>query len=314
MYQLSHSYSVHTTVSKGLLFLLQVHLGLKKSIECFLWVCRSSVRETGVGYPETLLFPGLQLKWQAMLKSTLLDSQTHQDGRGDQACLTWSQKWYVGLFLVMTLYCGGPVFTIHVHPNLCAFLFNLQPMDESPAAVEQFTLQNTQDEATSSNQLPTLHLGKQKEPEVAQLPTFQLSQHEESEYAEPSLPLPDLEMNSGVPFKTISVPAVPAFYPALIPVPLTLWPPSVAHVEESGTAHEVLKPTPLNSKEAVKADDVVGMSKLSIGEASSVSMEPTALSLQLIGSTDARQSAFHVSPPMNRPELSKRNSSPIHAL
>ncbi|RCV25030.1 hypothetical protein SETIT_5G133800v2 [Setaria italica] len=189
------------------------------------------------------------------------------------------------------------------------------PMDESPAAVEQFTLQNTQDEAASSNQLPALHLGQQKKVEVAkQLPTFQLSQHEESEYAEPSLPLPDLEMNSGAPFKTISVPAVPAFYPTLVPVPLTLWPPSVAHVEESGTTHEVLKPTPLNGKEAVKADDVVGMSKLSIGEASSVSMEPTALSLQLIGSTDARQSAFHVSPPMNRPELSKRNSSPIHAV
>nr|CAB3471913.1 unnamed protein product [Digitaria exilis] len=188
------------------------------------------------------------------------------------------------------------------------------PIDESPAAVEQFTLQNTQDEATSSNQLPTLHLGQQKKAEFAkQLPTFQLSQHEESGYTEPALPLPDLELNSSIPCKTIPVP-MPAFYPALVPAPLTLWPPSFAHVEEAGTAHEILKPTPLNGKEVVKADDVVGMSKLSIGEASSVSMEPTALSLQLIGSTDARQSAFHVSPPINRPELSKRNSSPIHAV
>ncbi|CAL4965753.1 unnamed protein product [Urochloa decumbens] len=201
------------------------------------------------------------------------------------------------------------------HPNPCASLFNLQPMDESPADVEQFTLQNAQDESTSSNQLPTLHLGQQKEAELAkQLPNFQLRQHEESECAGPSLPLPDLEMNSSVPFKTIPVPALPAFYPALAPVPLTLWPPSVAHVEEAGTAHEILKPTPLDGKEVVKADDVVGMSNLRIGEASSVSLEPTALSLQLIGSTDARQSAFHVSSPMNRPELSKRNSSPIHAV
>ncbi|CAL4952075.1 unnamed protein product [Urochloa decumbens] len=189
------------------------------------------------------------------------------------------------------------------------------PMDESPADVEQFTLQNAQDEATSSNQLPTLHLGQQKEAELAkQLPNFQLRQHEESECADPSLPLPDLEMNSSVPFKTTPVPVVPAFYPALAPVPLTLWPSSVAHVEEAGTAHEILKPTPLDGKEVVKADDVVGMSNLRIGEASSVSMEPTALSLKLIGSTDARQSAFHVSPPMNRPELSERNSSPIHAV
>jgi len=85
-------------------------------------------------------------------------------------------------------------------------------MDESLAAVEQITIQNTQDEATSSNQLPTLHLWHQKEAEFAkQSPTFQLRQHEESEYAEPSLTLPDLEMHSSVPFNTIAVPTVPAF-------------------------------------------------------------------------------------------------------
>ncbi|WVZ72637.1 hypothetical protein U9M48_021062 [Paspalum notatum var. saurae] len=180
------------------------------------------------------------------------------------------------------------------------------PMDESPAAAEQFTLQNTQDEDISSDQLPTLHLGQQNETEIAkQLPPFQLRQHEESEYEDQS-----------VQFEAITDPIGPAFYPSLHPVPLTLWPPtpSVSHVEEAGTAHEILKPTPLNVKGVVKADDVVGMSKLSIGDASSGSMEPTALSLQLIGSTDTRQSAFHVRPPMNRPELSKRNGSPIHAV
>ncbi|KAJ1282216.1 hypothetical protein BS78_03G034400 [Paspalum vaginatum] len=189
------------------------------------------------------------------------------------------------------------------------------PMDESPDAAEQFTLKNTQDEDTSSDQLPTLHLGQQKEAEFAkQLPTFQLRQHDESEYAESSLPLSDLELNPSVPFKARTDPIGPAFYPSLLPVSLTLWPPSVSHVEEAGTTHEILKPTPLNGKGDVMAVDVVGMSKLSIGEASSGSMEPTALSLQLIGSTDSRQPAFHVNPPMNRPELSKRNSSPIHAV
>ena len=49
------------------------------------------------------------------------------------------------------------------HSNLRAALFNLQLMNESLAAVEQSTIQNTQDEATSSNQLPTLHLWHQKE-------------------------------------------------------------------------------------------------------------------------------------------------------
>lgn len=45
-------------------------------------------------YLVVLLFPGPQLRWPAMLRSTLLDRQTRQDGRGGQACLTWSRKWY----------------------------------------------------------------------------------------------------------------------------------------------------------------------------------------------------------------------------
>ncbi|XP_062194916.1 transcription factor MYBS3-like [Phragmites australis] len=189
------------------------------------------------------------------------------------------------------------------------------PMDESSIAAEQFTPKNTQDEATSSNELPTLHLGQQKEAEFAKhLPTLQLRQHDKSEFAEPSLPLPDLKMNLDITFKTITVPSGPAFYPALVPVPLSLWPPNVANMGKGSTTHEILKPTPVNGKEVVKADDVIGMSNLSIGEASSGSIEPTALSLQLIGPSDMRQSTFHVSPPMNRPDLSKRNSSPIHAV
>ncbi|TVU21445.1 hypothetical protein EJB05_31078 [Eragrostis curvula] len=187
------------------------------------------------------------------------------------------------------------------------------PMDEAPVDAEQFPRQNNQDEATSSYYLPSLHGGQQKEAEFAkQLPTLQLRQHDESEFTERLLPLADLEMNPSVPHNTITVPTVPAFNPEFVPVPLTLWPPNVANVEDAGTTHEILKPTPLKGKEGVKADNVVGMSKLTIGEAGS--MEPTALSLQLIGSMDTRQSAFHISPPSTRPDLSKRNSSPIHAV
>lgn len=171
-------------------------------------------------------------------------------------------------------------------------------MDESPAAMEQFPLQNNQDEATSSNQLPSLQVGQQKEAEFAQQrPTLQSWQYEESEFSVPSKTIPaDSEMNPSQ-FKNITAPTMPAFYPAFVPVPLTLWPPNIPNVEDVGTTHEILRPTPLKGKEVVKADNVAGMSKLSIGDTSSGSMEPTALSLQLIGSTDTRQSAFHVSPP-----------------
>jgi SHAQKYF class myb-like DNA-binding protein len=190
------------------------------------------------------------------------------------------------------------------------------PMDESPVVVEQLMLHSTQDEATSSNQLPISHLVKQKEPEFARhLSDLQLRKHEESEFTEPSLAALDLEMNHAAPFKTKFVLTMPTFYPALIPVPLTLWPPNVANVGESGTNHEILKPTPVNGKEVInKADEVVGMSKLTIGDGSSNSIEPSALSLQLTGPTNTRQSAFHVNPPMAGPDLNKRNNSPIHAV
>uniref|UniRef100_A0A0D9UXQ4 HTH myb-type domain-containing protein n=1 Tax=Leersia perrieri TaxID=77586 RepID=A0A0D9UXQ4_9ORYZ len=186
------------------------------------------------------------------------------------------------------------------------------PMDESPV-IEQLMLRSTRDEATSSNQLPISHLVKQKEPEFTRnLSDLQLRKHEESEFTEPSIAALDLEMNHTVPFKPKPVLTMPAFYPALIPVPLTLWPKNVG---EPGTAHEILKPTPVNEKEVInKADEIVGMSKLSIGEGSSESTEPSALSLQLTGPTNTRQSAFHVNPPMAGPDLNKRNNSPIHAV
>ncbi|XBI62574.1 hypothetical protein VPH35_043162 [Triticum aestivum] len=189
------------------------------------------------------------------------------------------------------------------------------PMDESPDGAEEFTLCSTQDETSSSNKLSLFHLGRQKEAECDKdLPTLQLRQHEESEYGGPSLEAPDLEMNNGVSFKAASVSTVPAFYPSLLPVPLTLWPANVSNVEAANASHEVLKPTPVNLKEAIKADEVVSMSKLSIGGGTSGSMEPSALSLQLTGPTNTRQSAFHVSPPMTRTDLSQGNNSPIHAV
>ncbi|KAL5220472.1 hypothetical protein ABZP36_025185 [Zizania latifolia] len=191
------------------------------------------------------------------------------------------------------------------------------PMDESPVAVEQLMLHSTQDEARSSNQLPTSHPVKQKGPEFGkQLWDMKLRKHEESEFTEPSLAALDLEMNHTVLSKAKTVLTMPAFYPELIPAPLTLWPPDVANVDKAGTTtQEILKPTPVNGKEVInKADEVVRMSKLSIGEGSFDSMVPSALSLQLTGSTDTRQSAFHVSPPMTGPALNKRNSSPIHAV
>ncbi|XP_051223368.1 transcription factor MYBS3 [Lolium perenne] len=191
----------------------------------------------------------------------------------------------------------------------------VMPMDESPDGVEEFMLCDTQDEGISSNKMSLFHIGEQDEAEFdGDLPTLQLRQHQESEFAGPSLEAPNLEMNHAVSFNAAPVPIMPTFYPELLPSSLTLWPTNVATLEEAGTAHEVLKPTPLSGKEGIKADEIVSMSKLSIGDGSSGSMEPSALSLQLTGSTNTRQSAFHVNPSMARTDLSNGNNSPIHAV
>ncbi|MBA0563785.1 hypothetical protein Golob_008748 [Gossypium lobatum] len=70
--------------------------------------------------------------------------------------------------------------------------------------------------------------------------------------------------------------------------------------------HEVVKPTAVHSKSPINVDELVGMSKLSLGE-SIGDNGPSSLSLKLDGSS--RQSAFHANP-------SSRNSSgsPIHAV
>jgi SHAQKYF class myb-like DNA-binding protein len=104
----------------------------------------------------------------------------------------------------------------------CAFILitvlplHLQPMYESPIAAEQFPHQNKQDEASNSNPLPSLPVGLENEAEFSKhLPNLQSRKHKESDFAEPSLPLSNMEMNFSVPFNTPTV-------PALIPVPLTL--------------------------------------------------------------------------------------------
>ncbi|KAM0888637.1 hypothetical protein ACQ4PT_028218 [Festuca glaucescens] len=204
---------------------------------------------------------------------------------------------------------------VKLHADICAFVFNLKPMDESPDGVEEFMLCDTQDDGISSNKMSLFHIGEQDEAEFDRdLPTLQLRQHQESEFAASSLEAPNLEMNHAVSFKAAPVPTMPTFYPALLPASLTLLPTNVATLEEAGTAHEVLKPTPLSGKEGIEADEIVSMSKLSIGDGSSGPMEPSALSLQLTGSTNTRQSAFHVNPSMTRTDLSNGNNSPIHAV
>ncbi|KAK5777521.1 transcription factor KUA1 [Gossypium arboreum] len=111
------------------------------------------------------------------------------------------------------------------------------------------------------------------------------------------------------PTSEISEPCYPVVYPAYFPpfYPFS-FPYWMGYNTESTKTdtHEVVKPTAVHSKSPINVDELVGMSKLSLGE-SIGDNGPSSLSLKLDGSS--RQSAFHANP-------SSRNSSgsPIHAV
>lgn len=112
-------------------------------------------------------------------------------------------------------------------------------------------------------------------------------------------------------------PMVPGFFPAYVPVPFPLWPPSAAPLKEEKVAeiphHQVLKPIPVVAKEPVNVDELVGMSQLSLGDATRGHIEPSPLSLKLLGEP-SRQSAFHSNAAVSGSDLSESKTSAIQAL
>ncbi|CAL5355888.1 transcription factor MYBS3-like [Camellia sinensis] len=98
--------------------------------------------------------------------------------------------------------------------------------------------------------------------------------------------------------------------PPFLPFSVPFWP---GHNMEPAKAetHEVLKPTAVHSKSPINVDELVGMSKLSLGE-SLGNAGPSSLSLKLLeGST--RQSAFHANPGSDS-SLVDSSINPIHAV
>lgn len=87
-------------------------------------------------------------------------------------------------------------------------------------------------------------------------------------------------------------PFVPAFYPAYMPIPYPFWAPKTASFEEvkapETSSHKVLKPIPMLPKEPLNVEELVRMSRLSIGETERGHREPSPLSLK-----PSRLSAFH---------------------
>ncbi|KAL9270170.1 Transcription factor KUA1-like protein [Drosera capensis] len=81
--------------------------------------------------------------------------------------------------------------------------------------------------------------------------------------------------------------------------------------ETAKETHEVLKPTAVHSTSPINVDDLVGMSKLSLGE-SIGGGEGSSLSLKLLDGS-SRQSAFHSKPSAGSSEMNS-SSDPMQAV
>ncbi|PSS09703.1 Transcription factor MYB1R1 like [Actinidia chinensis var. chinensis] len=106
----------------------------------------------------------------------------------------------------------------------------------------------------------------------------------------------------------------PAYVSPFLPIPVPYWagPGPSSEPAKTGT-HEVLKPTAVHSKSPINVDELVGMSKLSLGESiGNAEAGPSSLSLKLLGGSN-RQSAFHANPASESSHVNS-SSNPIHAV
>ncbi|KAL8210134.1 hypothetical protein R6Q57_006866 [Mikania cordata] len=107
---------------------------------------------------------------------------------------------------------------------------------------------------------------------------------------------------------------LPAYMSPFIPVAIPYWPGPGSNQDQDSSvkteSHEVLKPTAVHSKSPINVDDLVGMSKLTLGESIG---DGAPTSLKLVGGL-SRQSAFHESNPGPRTSNMDSNHNPIHAV
>lgn len=103
----------------------------------------------------------------------------------------------------------------------------------------------------------------------------------------------------------------PTYFSPFYPFPLQIWPTGYVpeHTKKEET-HEILRPTAVHSKAPINVDELLGMSKLSLGESSRNREPEQSLSLKLVGGSSSRQSAFHPNPASGGSDM----NSAIHAV
>lgn len=176
---------------------------------------------------------------------------------------------------------------------------------ETPSVVEEQFVLPPQTIETDKNSLPSLSLSLKTDYESMEDTRMEDSRAEMVEdFKESATPQTQPELQH----------VIPPFYPAYVPVAFPLWPSNASIFEEGkGTEtshHEVLKPIAVLRKEPVNVDELVGMSQLSIRETETGQMEPSALTLKLLGEP-SRQSAFHPSTPVSASDVNKGNGTGV---
>lgn len=170
---------------------------------------------------------------------------------------------------------------------------------------------------SSKEQLTIPHPHEVEDDDEKSLPSLDLSLKPDSEPMEvtPSEIVEEMKENvTSLP----EIPSVfPSFFPAYMPISFPLWRSNIAPVEEDKEAeashHQILKPIPVLPKEPVNVNELVGLSQLSLGDASSGLVESSRLSLKLTGEP-SRQSAFHASTPVKGSGITEAKSSSFQAV
>lgn len=206
------------------------------------------------------------------------------------SCDTYSNSIVINTQLFMPFILGPFSFFL----NSCIFIVILQAAD-APMVQQDFL---------SANQLPAETEGNNPLP--APPPLDEECESMDSTNSNDGEPAPSKPENTQSSYPML----YPAYYSPVFPFPLPYWSGYSPAESTKKETHEVLKPTAVHSKSPINVDELVGISKLSLGE-SIADSAPSSLSLKLNEEGPSRQSAFHATPGCGSSNV---NGSAIHAV
>lgn len=274
---------------------LQALPGLRRNIECFYLDCRSWAKVTGVELLGTMLYQGHLLRWPVMLRNISSGKAMCLGGKDGPAYSILFKMMFVPLF-ANTL-CIKYVFPL---PYITSSLFLWNPLIFLDFLVFSYLILQAADTSMvpqdfmSANPLQTETEGNHPLPAPPPLDEECESMDSTNSNDGESASIPLLKPDSN-PLPSSYPVVYPAYYSPFFPFPLPYWSGYSPEPAPKNETHEVVKPTAVHSKAPINVDELVGMSKLSLGETIG-DAGPSTLSRKLLEEGPSRQSAFHATP------------------